>query len=156
LGYEVERDVRPGEAILFRTGAAPLARQVAEGRPRLCVFEFIYFASPASEIDGISVYKARMRLGHALARRWGERTARAAKPSHAAPVAPVPDSSRPAAQEMASQLSRPFREGLLKNRYIGRTFIMPGNENRKRGIRFKLSPVRLEIEGKRVLLVDDS
>jgi amidophosphoribosyltransferase len=154
LGYTVERDVRPGEAILFRENAAPIVKQVAEGKPHLCIFEFIYFASPASLIDGVSVYKARMRLGQALARRWGERTG--ASKADVDTVIPVPDSSRPAAQEMASQIDRPFREGLLKNRYIGRTFIMPGNENRKRGIRFKLSPVRLEIQGKRVLLVDDS
>jgi amidophosphoribosyltransferase len=156
LGYVVERDVKPGEAILFRPGAAPLARQVGNGVSRLCIFEFIYFASPASEIDGISVYKARMRLGNSLARRWAERNAAAAKKIEVDTVIPVPDSSRPAAQEMAFQMKRPFREGLLKNRYIGRTFIMPGNEARKRGIRFKLSPVRLEIQGKRVLLVDDS
>jgi amidophosphoribosyltransferase len=157
LGYTVVRDVKPGEAILFRENAEPIARQVAEGKSRLCIFEFIYFASPASEIDGVSVYKARMRLGNALARRWGEKNAAAgARKFDVDTVIPVPDSSRPAAQEMASQLERPFREGLLKNRYIGRTFIMAGNENRKRGIRFKLSPVRLEIQGKRVLLVDDS
>jgi amidophosphoribosyltransferase len=158
LGYTIERDVKPGEAILFRPGAEPLARQVAPGKSRLCVFEFIYFASPASIIDGISVYKARMRLGQSLARRWGERneTEGRLRRTDVDTVIPVPDSSRPAAQEMAHQIGRPFREGLLKNRYIGRTFIMPGNENRKRGIRFKLSPVRLEIQGKRVLLVDDS
>jgi len=157
LGYTIERNVKPGEAILFRPGAAPEARQVGASKSRLCIFEFIYFASPASEIDGISVYKARMRLGNTLARRWGERNAKdRAKATDVDTVIPVPDSSRPAAQEMAFQIERPFREGLLKNRYIGRTFIMPGNEARKRGIRFKLSPVRLEIQGKRVLLVDDS
>ena len=157
LGYTVERDIKPGEAILFREGLEPIVKQVAEGKSRLCIFEFIYFANPASEIDGISVYHARMRLGQMLARRWGERNAALGKKAiEVDRVIPVPDSSRPAAQAMASNMKRPFREGLLKNRYIGRTFIMPGNENRKRGIRFKLSPVRLEIQGKKVLLVDDS
>ena len=157
LGYRTARDIKPGEAILFREGEEPIVRQVAEGKSRLCIFEFIYFANPASMIDGISVYHARMRLGQMLAKRWGERNEAAGRKAiEVDRVIPVPDSSRPAAQAMASQMKRPFREGLLKNRYIGRTFIMPGNENRKRGIRFKLSPVRLEIEGRRVLLVDDS
>ena len=151
LGYEPIANVRPGEAIFVPLGGGePIHRQVAPDRGTLCIFEFIYFARPDSEIDGISVYKARLRLGAALAKRWRE--------SHpdVDTVMPVPDSSRPAAHEMGYELRKPVREDLLKNRYIGRTFIMAGQEARKRGIRFKLAPVRLEIEGKRILLVDDS
>jgi amidophosphoribosyltransferase len=153
LGYDVVGDLDAGEVVVIDP-RGHLERKVVAGRGarqhRPCIFEFVYFARPDSVIDEISVYKARIRLGEALARRV---RARALQPDV---VVPVPDSARPAALECARVLDVRYREGLLKNRYVGRTFIMPKQDNRERNVRAKLTTLPMEIEGKRVLLVDDS
>ena len=153
LGFELIDDVAPGEAVYIIPNGE-LFRQQCADNPRLtpCIFEHVYFARPDSMMDGISVYKTRMRQGEALAKKI-----RAIKPDHGIDVViPIPDTSRIAAQSMAHELGLKFREGFMKNRYIGRTFIMPGQNERKKSVRQKLNPVPLEFEGKTVLLVDDS
>ena len=153
LGFELIDDVAPGEAVYINP-KGELFRQQCADNPRLtpCIFEHVYFARPDSMMDGISVYKTRMRQGEALAKKI-----RAIKPDHGIDVViPIPDTSRIAAQSMAHELGLKFREGFMKNRYIGRTFIMPGQNERKKSVRQKLNPVPLEFEGKTVLLVDDS
>lgn len=153
LGFTLIRDVAPGEAI-FVTVEGKLHTQQCAENPRLrpCIFEHVYFARPDSIMDGVSVYKARLRQGEKLA----EKILRE-RPDHDIDVVvPIPDSSRVAGQAMAHTLGVKFREGLVKNRYIGRTFIMPGQQQRKKSVRQKLNVIDLEFRGKNVMLVDDS
>jgi amidophosphoribosyltransferase len=153
MGFKLIRDLKPGEAIYIDVGGEVHSCQCAEA-PRLvpCIFEHVYFARPDSIIDGVSVYKARLRQGERLA----EKVLRL-RPEHDIDVViPIPDTSRVAAQAMAQSLGVKFREGLMKNRYIGRTFIMPGQKMRARSVRRKLNTIDLEFKGKNVMLVDDS
>ena len=153
LGFSLVRDLAPGEAIYIETSGAVHTRQCAEN-PRLvpCIFEHVYFARPDSIMDGVSVYKSRLRQGERLAEKI-----RRIRPDHDIDVVvPIPDTSRVAAQAMAQSLGVKFREGLMKNRYIGRTFIMPGQKMRARSVRRKLNAIDLEFRGKNVMLVDDS
>ncbi len=154
LGFKLLRDVEPGEAVLvdmegnFRSRAcAP--RQVKHAP---CMFEFVYLARPDSVIDGVSVYEARLKMGEFLA----EKFKRTMPHVHIDVVIPIPDSSRPAALEMANCMGVAYREGFVKNRYIGRTFIMPGQAVRRKSVRQKLNTIHQEFKGKSVLLVDDS
>ncbi len=153
LGYKLVRDVRAGEALFIDMDGNLHAQQCAQNPVQSpCIFEHVYMARPDSIIDGISVYKARLRMGEKLAykllREW---------PDHDIDVViPIPDTSRAAALEMAKELDVKYREGFIKNRYIGRTFIMPGQAQRARSVRQKLNAIDLEFRGKNVLLVDDS
>ena len=152
-GFKLIRDIAPGEAVYIETDGSLYTQQCAEN-PKLnpCIFEHVYFARPDSIIDNISVYKSRLRMGETLARKILRQM-----PKHDIDVViPVPDTSRTSALPLAFELGVKFREGLIKNRYIGRTFIMPGQTMRKRSVRQKLNPIELEFRGKNVLLVDDS
>ena len=153
LGFSVLRDLRPGEALFVDTQRKLHFRQCVE-TPLLspCIFEYVYLARPDSVIDGVSVYETRLRMGEYLADKVVEQI----PVSDIDVVIPIPDSSRPAAMQLAERLGIPYREGFVKNRYIGRTFIMPGQAIRKKSVRQKLNTVSQEFKGKRVLLVDDS
>jgi len=153
LGFKLVRDVKPGEAIVVTADGQLHAEVVAApGRFAPCIFEFVYFARPDSMIDNVSVHKARMRMGQKL----GEKILRL-KPDHDIDtVIPIPDSSRDAALEIANVIGIKYREGFVKNRYVGRTFIMPGQELREKSVRRKLNPIPLEFRDRVVLLVDDS
>jgi amidophosphoribosyltransferase len=152
-GYQVDRDVAPGEAVFVDLQGRVHARQCA-ARPMLhpCMFEFVYLARPDSVIDGISVYQARLNLGETLA----QRVINAMPPTDIDVVIPIPESSRPSAMQLAHRIGKPYREGFVKNRYVGRTFIMPGQEVRKKSVRQKLNAIGVEFKGRNVLLVDDS
>lgn len=148
LGFRYVDDVAPGEVVYLDMQGRVQRCQLINKRQSLCIFEFVYFARPDSVIDGVSVYEARLRLGERLAERC-----RSLRPDV---VVPVPDTARAAAVSLAAKLNLPYREGLIKNRYIGRTFIMPSDTKRRQSVRVKLNTIRHEIEGRRVLLVDDS
>jgi amidophosphoribosyltransferase len=153
LDFELERDLKAGEAVFItldgklHTHASPYARELTP-----CIFEYVYFSRPDSLLDDISVYKARLRMGQALARKILTE-----RPDHDIEVViPVPDTSRTAALPLAFDLNVKYREGFIKNRYIGRTFIMPGQAERRKSVRRKLNAIELEFRRKNVLIVDDS
>ena len=153
MGFEIVRDVRPGEAVYIDKNGELHARQCADKACyRSCIFEYVYFSRPDSIIDDVFVHKARMRMGVALA----ERIKREWRDHDIDVVMPVPDTSRTAALEMALSLDVKYREGFIKNRYIGRTFIMPWQTMRTRSVRQKLNPLSIEFKDKNVMLVDDS
>jgi amidophosphoribosyltransferase len=153
LGFRFLRDLEPGEAVYVDLAGNFHSRQCADD-PRLvpCIFEYVYLARPDSVLDGTSVYEARLRLGGELARKIRALPAAA----DIDVVIPIPDSSRPSALELANNLGLKYREGFIKNRYVGRTFIMPGQAMRKKSVRQKLNPIGMEFKDKVVLLVDDS
>ena len=151
--HKLERNIAPGEAVFIDLQGKVHAQQCAE-HPVLnpCIFEFVYLARPDSVMDGISVYQARLNLGATLAKR----VISTVPPNEIDVVIPIPESSRPSAAQLAQLLGLPYREGFVKNRYVGRTFIMPGQSVRKKSVRQKLNAIASEFKGRNVLLVDDS
>lgn len=150
LDYKVVRDLEPGEAIFVDMNGNLTSKIIIGKGPHPCMFEWVYFARPDSVIKKKGVYEVRLELGRLLAEVWKE------KNIDIDVVIPVPTTSRTAALTFANEIGKPYREGLVKNRYIGRTFIMPSQEQRKNAVKMKLNPVILELKGKRVALIDDS
>ncbi len=152
-GQVLERDIAPGEAVFVSLDGQVSFRQCAE-HPQLypCIFEYVYLARPDSQLDGISVYQARLNMGETLAKR----VVSTVPPNEIDVVIPIPESSRPSATQLAQLLGKPYREGFVKNRYVGRTFIMPGQSVRKKSVRQKLNVIGSEFKDRNVLLVDDS
>src|SRR6186713_1049365 len=152
-GHALTRDVAPGEAIFIDLEGRIHTKQCAEN-PSLnpCMFEYVYLARPDSVMDGISVYQARLNLGETLA----QRVISTLPPKDIDVVIPIPESSRPSAMQLAQRIGKPYREGFVKNRYVGRTFIMPGQGVRRKSVRQKLNAIGIEFRGRNVLLVDDS
>lgn len=153
LGFTMLRDVEPGEAVFIDMDGNLFSRQCAtNAKLTSCIFEYVYLARPDSVIDGVSVYQTRLDMGTLLAekikREWADKKIDV--------VIPIPDTSRPSALQLGIALGLDYREGFIKNRYIGRTFIMPGQALRKKSVRQKLNPIGIEFKGKNVLLVDDS
>ncbi|KAL7569233.1 hypothetical protein ACA910_016787 [Epithemia clementina (nom. ined.)] len=152
LGFRLVRDVRAGESIFIDMEGNCHSQVCFQQIPSPCIFEYVYFARPDSIMDGISVYETRLKMGEKLA----EKIKRVHPNYEIDVVIPIPDTSRTCALQAAYQLNRPFREGFIKNRYIARTFIMPGQETRKKSVRLKLNTIKSEFNGRNVLLVDDS
>ena len=152
-GHRLMRDVAPGEAIFVDLEGRPYTQQCADHpSANPCMFEYVYLARPDSVMDGVSVYQARLDFGEALA----QRLVSTIPPSEIDVVIPIPESSRPSAMQLAQRIGKPYREGFVKNRYVGRTFIMPGQGVRKKSVRQKLNAIGVEFKGRNVLLVDDS
>jgi len=153
LGFRLVRDIAPGEAVFIDLDGNFHTRLCAPGASlNPCIFEYVYFARPDSVIDGVSVYDARLKMGEYLA----EKVRRELWAGDIDVVMPIPDTSRPSAQQLANRLNLDYREGFIKNRYVGRTFIMPGQSVRRKSVRQKLNAMSVEFRGKNVLLVDDS
>lgn len=153
LGFRVLRDIEPGEAVFIDEDGNFFSQQCAPSTTlNPCIFEFVYLARPDSLIDGVSVYETRLNMGEKLA----EKIRRDYADLVIDVVIPIPDSSRPSALQLAHGLGVPYREGFVKNRYIGRTFIMPGQAVRRKSVRQKLNAIGMEFKGKNVMLVDDS
>ncbi|SES77542.1 amidophosphoribosyltransferase [Nitrosomonas marina] len=153
LGFQLVRDIAPGEAIFIDEAGNFFSQQCAKNASlNPCIFEYVYLARPDSVIDGVSVYETRLNMGESLA----EKITRTMSHLDIDVVIPIPDSSRPSALQLSNRLGVDFREGFIKNRYVGRTFIMPGQQQRKKSVRQKLNAMSIEFKGKNVLLVDDS
>ena len=151
--HQLDSDVAPGEAVFVHLDGRIEREQCAPNSMLYpCVFEYVYLARPDSIMDGISVYQARLNMGETLAKR----VVSTVPPSQIDAIIPIPESSRPSAMQLAQRLGIPYREGFVKNRYVGRTFIMPGQATRKKSVRQKLNAITSEFQGKSVLLVDDS
>ena len=153
LDFEAVEDIKPGEAIILNENGELMRRRVVRKSSHTpCLFEFVYFSRPDSSIDDISIHKSRLRMGDFL----GDKILKEYPRLNVDVVIPIPDTSRTSAMQVAYKLGVKYREGFMKNRYIGRTFIMPGQRNRKRSVKQKLNPIEIEFKDKRVLLVDDS
>jgi amidophosphoribosyltransferase len=153
LDFEAIEDIKPGEAIILNENGELMRRRVVRKSSHTpCLFEFVYFSRPDSSIDDISIHKSRLRMGDFL----GDKILKEYPKLNVDVVIPIPDTSRTSAMQVAYKLGVKYREGFMKNRYIGRTFIMPGQRNRKRSVKQKLNPIEIEFKDKRVLLVDDS
>ena len=153
LGYKLLGDIAPGQAIIIDSfGALDKKRLVRNVVHQPCIFEYVYFSRPDSTLDEISVHKSRLRMGDFL----GDKILNEYKNIDVDVVIPVPDTSRTSAMQVAHKLGVKYREGFMKNRYIGRTFIMPGQNTRKKSVAQKLNPIEIEFNNKNVLLVDDS